>query len=109
MGNTLDGVAKHMIDVSEDEGFRISNEKSVIALLFFITSFYLNFDKKLFSFVILLFLFYLLLLLIVYFSTPYELTYHLETSANRVLKSFTFLLAFFSLYNLNIRSFSKTS
>ncbi len=86
-----------------------SNEKSVIALLFFITSFYLNFDKKLFSFVILLFLFYLLLLLIVYFSTPYELTYHLETSANRVLKSFTFLLAFFSLYNLNIRSFSKTS
>ena len=87
----------------------LSNEKSIIALLFFITSFYLNFNKKLFSFVMLLFFSYLALLLIVYFSTPYELAYHLETSANRVLKSFTFLLAFFSLYNLNIKSLEETS
>ena len=87
----------------------LSNEKSIIALLFFIVSFYLNFDKKLFSFVILLFFSYLLLLLIVYFSTPYDLAYHLETSANRILKSFTFLLAFFSLYNLNIKSLKETS
>jgi len=28
MGNVLDGVAKHMVDVNEDEGFRISNESS---------------------------------------------------------------------------------
>ena len=87
----------------------LSNEKSIIALLFFITSFYLNFNKKLFYFVMLLFFSYLILLLIVYFSTPYELEYHLETSANRVLKSFTFLLAFFSLYNLNLKSLKETS
>ena len=56
----------------------------------------------LFYFVILLFSSYLALLLIIYFSTPYDINYHLETSAHRVVESLTLLLGFFSLYNLNI-------
>ena len=85
----------------------VSNEKVIIALLFFTFSFYFNFNKKLFYFVIFLFSSYLALLLIIYFSTPYDLNYHLETSANRVVESLTLLLGFFSLYNLNI--LNKTS
>ena len=87
----------------------ISNEKSIIALLIFAVSFYLNFNTKLFYFVSLLFLSYLTLLLIVYFSTPYDFTYHLETSAHRVLESLTLLLGFFALYNLNIKALKETS
>ena len=85
----------------------ISNEKVIIALLFFAFSFYFNFNKKLFYFVFFLFSSYLALLLIIYFSTPYDINYHLETSANRVVESLTLLLGFFSLYNLNI--LNKTS
>ena len=85
----------------------VSNEKVIIALLFFAFSFYFNFNKKLFYFVIFLFSSYLGLLLIIYFSTPYDINYHLETSANRVVESLTLLLGFFSLYNLNI--LNKTS
>jgi len=87
----------------------ISNEKSIIALLIFAVSFYLNFNKRLFYFVSLLFLSYLTLLLIVYFSTPYDFTYHLGTSAHRVLESLTLLLGFFALYNLNIKALKETS
>ena len=87
----------------------ISNEKSVIALLFFITSFYLNFNKRLFYLVSLLFLSYITLLLIVYFSSPYNFTYHLETSAHRVLESLTLLLGFFALYNLKVKFLKETS
>ena len=84
--------------------FILSNEKSLIAISVFFTSLYLNFNKKLFYFTIILFLSYLLILVLVYFSTPYDLTYHLETSAHRILKSLTLLLSFFALYNLNLKS-----
>lgn len=84
--------------------FILSNEKSLIAISVFFTSLYLNFNKKLFYFTIILFLSYLLILVLVYFSTPYDLTYHLETSAHRILKSLTLLLSFFALYNLDLKS-----
>ena len=87
----------------------ISNEKSIIALLIFSISFYINFDKRMFNFVSLLFLSYLAILLIVYFSTPYDFDYHLRTSAHRVLESLTLLLGFFCLYNLNLKSLKETS
>ncbi len=87
----------------------ISNEKSIIALLFFITSFYLNFNTRLFYLVSLLFLSYITLLLVVYFSSPYNFTYHLETSAHRVSESLTLLLGFFALYNLRVKFLKETS
>jgi len=87
----------------------ISNEKSIIALLIFAISFYLNFNRRLFYFVSLLFLSYLTLLLIIYFSTPYDFAYHLGTSAHRVLESLTLLLGFFALHNLNIRVLKEAS
>ena len=80
-----------------------SNEKTILAIILFIFSFVHNFNKKLIYFIILLFVSYLFLLLVVYFSTPYDLNYHLETSAYRVLKSLSFLLGFFALYNSNLK------
>ena len=80
-----------------------SNEKTIVAIIVFIFSFVYNFNKKLMYFIILLFVSYLFLLLVVYFSTPYDLNYHLETSAYRILKSLSFLLGFFALYNSNLK------
>ena len=86
-----------------------SNEKSLIALIIFILSFYFNFNKKLFYFILLLYLSYTILLLIIYFSTPYDLSYHLETSAHRVSETLMLLLGFFALYNASLKSLNKTS
>ena len=80
-----------------------SNEKSIIAILLFVVSSYINFDKKLFYFVTLIFASYLLVLLMVYFSTPLDLVYHLSTSGSRVLESLTLFLGFFSIYNLKTK------
>ncbi len=85
----------------------ISDEKSILSILFVAISFYYNSQKKLFYYVTLLFLSYLVILLIVYFSTPYDLKVHLETSANRVVESLNLFLSFFALYNLKI--LNKTS
>ena len=87
----------------------ISNEKIIVVLLFFLVSFYLNFNKKLFIYTTLLFFSYSALLLIVYFSTPHDLTYHLHTSASRVTRSLSLMLGIFSLYNLNIYALKESS
>ena len=74
-----------------------------------VVQFYLNFNKRLFYLVSLLFLSYITLLLIVYFSSPYNFRYHLETSAHRVLESLTLLLGFFALYDLKVKFLKETS
>ena len=80
-----------------------SNEKLIIAIVLFVISSYINFDKKLFYFITLIFASYLLVLLMVYFSTRLDLVYHLSTSANRVLEPLTLFLGFFSIYNLKTK------
>ena len=84
--------------------FLFLNEKFLIALVFFLISFLLKKNKKLFLFSGLLAVSYGLTLFFIYLSTPYDLFWHLNSSAARVIKSLNFLLAFFGLYNLTYLS-----
>ena len=83
--------------------FLFLNEKFLFALIFFFVSFWTKFDKELFSFVLIVALMYILILFIIYFSTPYDFYWQLNSSAARVIRSLSFLLAFFGLYNLRIK------
>ena len=80
--------------------FLFLNEKFLVALIFFIASFWIKVNKDLFSFVITVTAMYILILFFVYLSTPYDFYWQLNSSAARVIKSLSFLLAFFGLYNL---------
>jgi len=83
--------------------FLFLNEKFLFALIFFFISFSIKIDKKLFSFIFIVTLMYILILFVIYLSTPYDFYWQLNSSAARVIRSLSFLLAFFGLYNLRIK------
>jgi hypothetical protein len=82
--------------------FLFLNEKFLFTLIFFFVSFWIKFDKELFSFIFIITLMYILILFFIYLSTPYDFYWQLNSSAARVIRSLCFLLAFFGLYNLRI-------
>jgi hypothetical protein len=82
--------------------FLFLNEKFLFALIFFFISFSIKIDKKLFSFIFIVTLMYILILFVIYLSTPYDFYWQLNSSAARVIRSLSFLLAFFALYNIKI-------
>ena len=59
-----------------------------------------NRNKELFGFISISAITYIIILFIIYLSTPYELYWQLNSTAARVVKSLSFLLGFFGLYNL---------
>ena len=81
--------------------FLLLNEKFIIALLFFLISFWVKWNKELFSFIFLVFIMYILILFFIFLSTPYDLYWQLDSTAARVVKTLSFLFAFFGLYNLS--------
>ena len=81
--------------------FLLLNEKFIIALLFFLISFWVKWNKELFSFIFLVFIMYILILFFIFLSTPHDLYWQLDSTAARVVKTLSFLFAFFGLYNLN--------
>ncbi len=81
--------------------FLLLNEKFIITLSFFLISFWFRRNRELFSFVIIAAMMYILILFLIYFSTPFDFKWQLDSSAARVVKSLTFFLAFFGLYNLD--------
>ena len=83
--------------------FFFSNEKIIIALTIFLISFYVNFNKKLFYYSLLIFFSYLTIILLINFSTPLDYVHQLETSSFRIVKTFTLLLGFFAVYNIKIQ------
>ena len=83
--------------------FFFSNEKIIIALAIFLISFYVNFNKKLFYYSLLIFFSYLTIILLIHFSTPLDYLHQLETSSFRIVKTFTLLLGFFAVYNIKIQ------
>ena len=83
--------------------FFFSNEKIIIALAIFLISFYVNFNKKLFYYSLLIFFSYLTIILLIHFSTPLDYLHQLETSSFRIIKTFTLLLGFFAVYNIKIQ------
>ena len=80
--------------------FLLLNEKFLFSLIFFLISFWINRSKELVEFVSIVAISYIFILFFIYFSTPDDLYFHLNSSAARVIKSLSFLLAFFGLYNL---------
>ena len=82
--------------------FIFSNEKVLIAIFAFLISFYLNLEKKLFYYSILIFFLYFAILFLVHFSTPLEFIHQLQTSSFRLVKTFTLFLGFFAVVNLKI-------
>ena len=81
--------------------FLLLNEKFIIALLFFLISFWVKWNKELFSFIFLVFIMYILILFFIFLSTPHDLYWQLDSTAARVVKTLSFLFAFFGLYNLS--------
>ena len=79
--------------------YLLLNEKFIIALLIFFFCIYKNFqnNKLIYSFVITNALMYYIVLYIVYFSTPYDLSWHLIGSSTRVMPTMVMILIFFSI------------
>ena len=80
--------------------FLFLNEKFLVALIFFIVSFWVHPNKELFSFVTIVTTMYIFILFFIYLSTPFDFYWQLDSSAARLIRSLSFLLAFFGLYNL---------
>ena len=81
--------------------FLLLNEKFLYSFIFFLISFWINRNKELFGFVSVVSVMYIFILFFIYISTPLDLYFHLNSSAARVIKSLSFLIAFFGLYNLS--------
>jgi len=80
--------------------FLFLNEKFLIALIFFLVSFWVKSNKELFSFVSTVITMYIFVLFFIYLSTPYDFYWQLDSTAARLIKSLSFVMAFFGLYNL---------
>ena len=80
--------------------FLLLNEKFLVALIFFFVSSWVKWNRNLFSFVLIITIMYIFILFFIYLSTPFDFYWQLDSSAARVIRSLSFLLAFFGLYNL---------
>ena len=87
--------------------FIFLNEKLIITCIFFLISSWINWNKNLFKFVLISCFFYILILFFVYLSTPVDFNFQLESSAARLVRSLSFLLALFGLHNLTNNNFMR--
>ena len=85
--------------------FIFLNEKFLIALIFFLVSFWIKPNKEIFIFVSIITMMYIFILFFIYLSTPYDFYFQLDSSAARVVRSLSFVMAFFGLYNLRNHKF----
>ena len=80
--------------------FLLLNEKFIYSLVFFLVAFWIKWNMELFRFISFIALSYIFILFFIFLSTPYDLHWQLASTATRVIKSLSFLFAFFGLYNL---------
>ena len=80
--------------------FLLLNEKFLISLIFFFVSFWVKSNRELFIFVFIVITMYIFVLFFIYLSTPYDFYWQLNSTAARLIKSLSFVMAFFGLYNL---------
>ena len=80
--------------------FLLLNEKFIYSLVFFLATFWIKWNTELFRFISFIALSYIFILFFIFLSTPHDLQWQLESAVVRVVKSLSFLLAFFGLYNL---------
>ena len=96
--NLTNFIRQHYIELINSV---IKNEKFIICLSFFLLSFWINWNKELFSFISTAIIIYIIVLFFVFLSTSYDFYFQLDSAAARVVKTLNFSLAFFALYNLN--------
>ena len=80
--------------------FLILDAKFVLSIIFTLIAFNFTKNKKIFYFSLSVVMAYLFSLFMVYLITPYDLTWHLSSSASRVIMSPVFLLTFFGLLQI---------
>ena len=107
--NILSNLLSRSVDLNNYQlisYFFLLNEKFLITLIFFLISFWVKWNNVLFSFVFIITAMYIFILFFISLSTPYDIYYHLNSTAARLIKSLSFLLAFFGLYNLSYQKIS---
>ena len=80
--------------------FLLLNEKFIYSLVFFLVAFWIKWNMELFRFISFIALSYIFILFFIFLSTPHDLHWQLDSTVARVVKSLSFLFAFFGLYNL---------
>jgi len=80
--------------------FLLLNEKFIYSLVFFLATFLIKWNTELFRFISFIALSYIFILFFIFLTTPHDLHWQLDSTATRVVKSLSFLFAFFGLYNL---------
>jgi hypothetical protein len=80
--------------------FLILDTKFILSIIFILIVFNFTKNKKFFYFSLLVGMSYIFSLFMVYLITPYDLIWHLSSSASRVIISPTFLFSFFGLLQI---------
>ena len=80
--------------------FLILDTKFILSIIFILIAFYFTKNKKFFYFSLFVGISYIFSLFMVYLITPYDLTWHLSSSASRVIMSPVFLFYFFGLLQI---------
>ena len=80
--------------------FLILDTKFILSIIFILIAFNFTKNKKIFYFCLSVVMAYLFSLFMVYLITPYDLTWHLLSSASRLIMSPTFLFIFFGLLQI---------
>ncbi len=80
--------------------FLILDTKFILSIIFILIAFYFTKNKKIFYFSLLVGMSYIFSLFMVYLITPYDLTWHLSSSASRIIMSPVFLFSFFGLLQI---------
>ena len=87
--------------------FLLLNEKFLFSLLIFAASFVYSRNKELFIFVSLILGLYTIIIILIFLGTPVDFYFQLNSSAARIVKTLSFSLSFFALYNLSYKDINK--
>ena len=87
--------------------FLFSDEKFLLGILFFFVFFFKTNNKDLNYLVLSILILYFITLIMIYLSTNFDLSFHLRSSANRVIKPLTLSFFVMTLYNINLYKFKN--
>jgi len=80
--------------------FLILDAKFILSIIFILIAFNFTKNKRIFYFSLSIGVAYLFSLFMVYLITPHDLTWHLSSSASRIIMPLTFLFSFFGLLQI---------
>ena len=83
--------------------FMFLNEKFLFSLAFLLIVFWFKKNRDLLIYVSVINFLYIMAVSIIFLSTPVDFYFQLNSAAARIIKTVNFCLAFFALYNLNIK------